>query len=876
MFRALSRFSAALPLLLLAPAATGAEDGAVLWPERDREFFSDGPGLLLDEQQRQELLSRGDAERSAWIDAFLAADPLPETEANELAEGISRRRELAFAEFNTFLDDRARVLFLHGKPLERRQVECGQTFQPIEVWTYPESVSRFQLLFYRRAPEEPHRLWIPLDSKTALYNKDMAYWLQQFEELRGMIRGKRFDIKACPDARFIDKVTGVKALRDFQKGRPSNDDLLSILKAPADLADWARAAAATELGERPRRLEVSAGEIVFPAQRGQRIVARQILTIPAGAELGVFDEGAIDPLGATPASAAPEEGVEATEPEAPTQMPELERIHKLTVVGTIEQDGAVFEEFRARFKIPPPEEEVPIGLAIERALRPDRSMLLRLKILDEVSGSEARLVTGIQVPSEPQRIAEPEVPDAVIVEMEESLALETIAGEDGLLLAPPDGRLALGTWRAEALVSGSRIVEVVFSVDGRSQLRRKQPPFSADLRLSEFPTEQVIRAEGFDADGELVAFDEVVLNEPRGSFSVRITSPGENEQVSGRVPVHAAVAIPDERRIEEVRFLLNDELLATLDQEPWKIMIDVPDKAEQETAYLTVVATLDNGERAEAVRFLNSPQFTETFEVNLVEMLVTVLDASNRPVKGLTESAFEVFEDGRPQVIDRFERVKDLPLSIGIAIDTSGSMATALPEAQKAAVGFLESVMTPRDRAFLLSFAKDPLLLVPPTDDLRAIEASLEGLQSIGWTALHDAVVTSLYYFRAFRGQRALILLSDGDDSASRYAFHEALEYARRSGVVIYTVGLDVGRMKGGIRNKLSNLASETGGRNFFIREAAELAGVYREIEEELRSQYLIAYNSDNTSGDDTFRTIEVEVDGGRLSARSLRGYYPE
>jgi VWFA-related protein len=184
--------------------------------------------------------------------------------------------------------------------------------------------------------------------------------------------------------------------------------------------------------------------------------------------------------------------------------------------------------------------------------------------------------------------------------------------------------------------------------------------------------------------------------------------------------------------------------------------------------------------------------------------------------------------------------------------------------------------MTPRDKAFLLSFSKDPVLLVPPTDDLRAIEASLEGLQSIGWTALHDAVVTSLYYFRAFRGQRALIVLSDGDDSASRYAFHEALEYARRSGVVIYTVGLDVGRMQGSIRNKLSNLASETGGRNFFIREAAELASVYREIEEELRSQYLVAYNSDNSSPDDAFRGIEVKVRGGKLSARSLRGYYPE
>ncbi len=841
-------FAGVICLLALTAISFAAdvEDSPVLWPELEREFFFDGPGLLLSEDERASLVAGTGAERSSWIDAFLQVDPLPETPENELVEAIARRRQLVFSDFNSFLDDRARALFLHGSPIERRQVECGQTFQPIEVWTYPETVSRHQLLFYRRGPEGPHRLWIPLDSKVSLYNKDMAYWLQQYEELRGHIRGKRFDIKACKDALFIDEVTGVDGLRGYKKTRPTNQELLDVLKAPRDLTEWANSAARTVVPERPAELEITAGEFLYPERRGQRIVVRQILTLPPDAELGLFGEDA------------------------------EKRTYKLTVEGTVEQDGTVFEEFRVRFQVAPPDQDVPVGLAIERALRPGRVVLLRLKVLDEVSGGEARFARATRVPSEPQAVAEIAVPDAVIFEMEEALALETIAGDDSLLLAPPDGRLAIGNWRAEALVSGARIVEVVFSVDGRSQLRRKQPPFSADVRLSEFPTEQVVRAEGFDADGELVAFDEIVLNQPRGVFSVRIMSPGESEQASGRVPARAEIAVPDERRIEKVEFLLNDEIVATLGEDPWRTMIDVPDKSEQDTTYLTVVATLDDGERAEAVRFLNSPQFTETLEVNLVEMLVTVLDKGNRPVSDLAEEEFRVFEDGRPQAIDRFELVKDLPLSIGIAIDTSGSMATALPEAQKAAVGFLNNVMTPRDRAFLLSFSRDPVLLVPPTDDLGAIEASLEDLQSLGWTALHDAIVTSLYDFRGFRGQRALILLSDGDDSASRYAFREALEYARRSGVVIYAVGLDVGGMKTGIQNKLSKLASETGGRHFFIREAAELAGVYREIEQELRSQYLVAYNSDNPSSDGVFRTIELEVRDGKLSARTLRGYYPK
>lgn len=106
-------------------------------------------------------------------------------------------------------------------------------------------------------------------------------------------------------------------------------------------------------------------------------------------------------------------------------------------------------------------------------------------------------------------------------------------------------------------------------------------------------------------------------------------------------------------------------------------------------------------------------------------------------------------------------------------------------------------------------------------------------------------------------------------------AFRDALEYARRSGVAIYTIGLGVGSLKMGVRNKLTELSKETGGRTFFIAEAEDLIGVYQEIEEELRSQYLIAYASDRPTPDETFRQVEVEVKGGKLKARTISGYYP-
>jgi Ca-activated chloride channel homolog len=201
-------------------------------------------------------------------------------------------------------------------------------------------------------------------------------------------------------------------------------------------------------------------------------------------------------------------------------------------------------------------------------------------------------------------------------------------------------------------------------------------------------------------------------------------------------------------------------------------------------------------------------------------------------------------------------------------------MTNALYEAQKAAASFLQAIVTRRDRCFAISFSDRPVLLMPPTNDVDAVSHSLDGLAAVGFTALHDALVHSLYYFRGVRGRKALVVLSDGDDTASNISFNEALEYARHSGVVIYTIGLDVGTLDLGIRNKLKSLASETGGRTFFINQSAELAGVYSAIEKELRSQYLLAYTSDRGTESGVFRQVEVKMTKRGMKARTVRGYY--
>ena len=849
-------------LLLLAAGATSAAaaDDPLLWPEAQRAFLQDGPALLLPAEEREAFPELDAAERERRMREMLDRDPIPETPANEMREGIERRLRLAMLDFTSPQDARAQLVFLKGRPAERLIIDCAAAFKPLEVWTYREGAAARELVLYRQSPDEPFRLWLPIDSKRALYSSDMEYWMEQWEAMGR--DGKRIDRFFCPNSDRVDSATGIdgllgkpvgritrsrtqpdgtaelKVVRDYRWVRPN--DRAALLAAPRDLAAWAREAAATELPPEPPRLELGDLEVDFPRRQGQRLTFRGLLPLPSAAFMNVQvgDNG----------------------------QPRV----RLTVEGVLELGGRSFEHFRMRYQVAPPAVGAPAALLFERQLRPAQSFLLRLVIKDDVTGAETRLTRGFQVPSQPvTRIAAAATAAAMAGEL---LRPERATGPDTLLLMPPPGEVVLGLWRADTVVTGERIAKVVFLVDGEAQITRTRPPYSSEVRLARFPKEQVVRVEGYDAAGELVAADQVLLNQPRGGFKVLITSPARGAKPSGRVQARAEVMVPEEQKLEGVEFRVNDQVVATLKAPPWQHEIEVPPSGD--TAYLSVVAILEDGTRTEGVRFLRAPANLDELEVDLVELFVTAADSSGRPVRGLAAEDFEVSDAGKPQKIAQFERVENLPLQLGIAIDTSFSMASDLTEAQRAAAGFLHNLVTPKDRCFALSFGGRPALLMPLVDDVEAVSLSLEGLRAYGRTALYDAVISSLYYFRGQRGQRALVVLTDGEDTGSSTSWEDALEYARRSGVTLYAIGLNVSGMNLDIRGKLSTLAESTGGRVFFIGKADELSGAYDQIEEELRNRYFLAYNADQPADENGLRQIDVRAKRG-LKARVSRGYHP-
>ncbi|HEV7786164.1 MAG TPA: hypothetical protein VGQ28_12550, partial [Thermoanaerobaculia bacterium] len=490
----------ALGLLSLYPAPLAAQTpntptppalDPLRWPEAQRAFYQDGPGLLLSKDQRAALVAEDEAGREAAIRQFLDRDPLPETPANELKVGIEHRQQLAEADYLSPRDVRAQLVFLNGRPAERQVIDCGIAFKPMEIWTYrgeaDEQGSRPQgrLVVYRAAAGEPWKLWQRGDSKELLYTSEMTYWLQQWEELGGWGIAKRFDLQVCKQADLIDKVTGIPGLtggarrrREKRAGilqpvskdydiRPgtAGTDIESFIDPPRDLARWSREAAATPMPTTPagpKPLDVGEVEVQFPDRAGQRILARMLLRVKVPKESAVV----------------PEDG----------GAPQV----TLVVDGVVESEGRAFDDFRLRFRTPP--RDGLVDLAVDQPLRPERAFLIRLRIHDEATGAEARVARGFVVPAEP--IAPTIVRPAAVAtdatgdtvagagaapgDVPGSLA----SGADTVTLLPPEGDISLGLWRAEALTTGKRIAKVIFLVDGQQQLVRSRAPFTAELRLS--------------------------------------------------------------------------------------------------------------------------------------------------------------------------------------------------------------------------------------------------------------------------------------------------------------------------------------------------------------------------------------------------------
>ncbi len=271
--------------------------------------------------------------------------------------------------------------------------------------------------------------------------------------------------------------------------------------------------------------------------------------------------------------------------------------------------------------------------------------------------------------------------------------------------------------------------------------------------------------------------------------------------------------------------------------------------------------------------------------VDLVSLSVTVIDPEQRYLTDLTRDDFEIFENGVRQRLTFFGQT-DVPLALALLLDTSASMEGALATAQEAAIGFIRQ-LEPRDLATVIDFDSRVSILQEFTNNYAELERAIRRTSAGGSTTLYNAVYIALKSLNTMRlpeeeralRRRAIILLSDGEDTASLVGFDEVLDLASRSDIVIYAIGLGGQQpvARGSYQDApfiLRQLAQHTGGRGFFPLRAIDLADVYGDIRRELSSQYSLAYQSTNAQDDGQFRRVAVRVNRAGAIARTRPGYY--
>jgi Ca-activated chloride channel homolog len=269
-------------------------------------------------------------------------------------------------------------------------------------------------------------------------------------------------------------------------------------------------------------------------------------------------------------------------------------------------------------------------------------------------------------------------------------------------------------------------------------------------------------------------------------------------------------------------------------------------------------------------------------DVKLVNVFVTVTDEHGSPIAGLKKDEFEIREDGREQKIAVFDKESALPLSIVLAIDTSLSTRKDLPLELASARRFAHTILRPIDGLSLYQFSEIVSELTQFTSDLRTVDRAIDRIHSGSATALYDALFLGAQALEPRQGRKVMVVITDGGDTVSKVDYKEAVRAAQQAEAILYSIIIvpiesSAGRDTGG-EHALMQLSDDTGGKYFYAASMPQLDAAFRQISDELRTQYLLAYYPSQRLADSDFRRIQVRVnrvaDSSEFRVRHRTGYY--
>jgi len=294
---------------------------------------------------------------------------------------------------------------------------------------------------------------------------------------------------------------------------------------------------------------------------------------------------------------------------------------------------------------------------------------------------------------------------------------------------------------------------------------------------------------------------------------------------------------------------------------------------------------------------------TIRLDVNLVSILASVRSKSGALISNLTKDDFKIYEDGKEQQIRNFARETDLPLTLGLLVDTSSSQERLIDTEQRAASQFFSKVLREKDQAFLIQFGAEAELLQDLTNSARLLQKGLQQLrlsvpvgglhpgpvptmQNQAGTILYDAIYLAANdELKREVGRKAIILITDGVDTGSKISRDKAIEAAQKGDIIIYSIfyqdrqayGGGFGTVSlggGGGEGELRRLSSETGGQVFKVDKGHSLDDIFRELQEEMRSQYAITYQPPSPKRDGTYHKIDIKLANKDYKPQARKGYY--
>ncbi|MBI5440190.1 MAG: VWA domain-containing protein [Deltaproteobacteria bacterium] len=445
----------------------------------------------------------------------------------------------------------------------------------------------------------------------------------------------------------------------------------------------------------------------------------------------------------------------------------------------------------------------------------------------------------------------------------------------GLFSVSVPREMVTGPVLIRARTEDESIRTVRWTVDDWS--RNTPAPFELAFDAGPVPYERRVLAVALDKDRRPLYRREAILNPGGRRLELEFRRPVDGQRTFGAVPVELHVRTPADDELATLELEADGTAVALAPASPrtWVGEAHLPPR---EAAFVARLQTR-RGRELDRTVLVNTPGFVASADVHVVDLLVGV-SRGGRSVEGLGKDDFSVRDDRGTCTVRDARLLRDAPLAIGFAIDTSISLRHT-PELRRAAVEvFVERCFAPNDSAFVLTFGPAVRMSLDwshSKERLRETILALEDYQVSG-TALFEAIQRSLYQLQGSRGARALILVTDGYDYEGDVTEEAALAYARQSGIQIYAIGLTSTGTDGERavvlppnERVLEQLAAETGGRVFLVTDAKDLPDIFRAIERDLRAQYLVSFvSAARRTG--TFHPLEVKSRKGRV--RTAGGYF--